>query len=212
MLRLSITPEGGPNLNIVAQSLRGGAVAVVPTDTLYGFSARYDRPSAIRRIAALKGRQEDAPFLLLIGSFDQLSLLTLEPPHPTVVDVVWPGSVTLLLPARGELHPRLRGPGERVAVRWPAEPRIAGLLSRVGVPLISTSVNRQAEAPASDPESIARQFGAGIDLLADAGPRPDSRPSTIIDLTRRPPVEIRRGAVTVDVERLERLMRSSRHA
>ena len=75
MFHLSLTSEGGPNLGLIAHSLRGGAVAVIPTDTLYGFSARYDRPSAIRRIAALKDRQDDVPFLLLVSGLEQLPLL-----------------------------------------------------------------------------------------------------------------------------------------
>jgi L-threonylcarbamoyladenylate synthase len=211
MFHLSLTPEGGPNLELIAHSLRGGAVAVIPTDTLYGFSARYDRPSAIRRIAALKDRQDDVPFLLLVSGLEQLPLLTPTAPHPTAIDLVWPGPVTLLLPARSGLFQRLRGPGDSVAVRWPAEPRIRELLAQVGVPLVSSSVNRRDDSPLADPEAIASQFGAGIDLLADAGPRRDSRPSTIIDLTRRPPVEVRRGAMTVDIKRLDRLLRLAAH-
>lgn len=207
MFRLPWPPEGGPNVTTVAHSLRNGAVVVIPSDTLYGFSARYDRPSAIRRIGALKGSEDDSPFLVLVSGLDELPLLTPAPLPPPVIDLVWPGPVTLLMPARPDLIARLRSPEQTVAVRWPADPRVVDLVSQVGVPIISTSVNRHRDPPLADPAAIARAFGAGIDLLADAGPRSEARPSTIIDLTRRPPLEVRRGAAAVDLERLEHLLR-----
>jgi len=211
MLRIMLPPEGGPALELVAQVLRSGRVAVVPSDTLYGFSACYDRPDAIQRITVLKGRGEPggsdaAPFLILVASLSQLACLTSSPPPKAVAELVWPGAVTLLLPARPDLLPQLRGPEGTVAVRWPNDRFLIELLSRVEAPIISTSVNRRGEPPLGDPNEIERSFGGAIDLLADVGPRKDLVPSTIVDLTRRPPVVVRQGRARIDVDRLDQLL------
>jgi L-threonylcarbamoyladenylate synthase len=94
-------------------------------------------------------------------------------------------------------------------VRWPDDRLIQELLAQVGVPLVSTSVNRHGEPPLGDPEAIEMLFGGAIDLLADAGPRENVLPSTIVDLTRRPPVVVREGQGDVDIGELDRRLRLS---
>jgi L-threonylcarbamoyladenylate synthase len=208
MLRLRLTDDGGAALRAAAHALRAGGVAVIPTDTIYGISARYDRPSAVRRIAAVKGRDARSPFLLLIGDEAELALLTPEPPPEAALAAVWPGAVTLLLPARRELIPLLRGTAGKVAVRLPGADPVHALLQAVGVPLVSTSVNRHSESPLNDPDAIAHDFGAAIDVLVDGGVVFKSEPSTIVDLTEQPPTLVRAGAAAVDVVRLSRLLDS----
>jgi len=211
MLRLGLTGgEDAAALAAVAGAIRAGGVAILPSDTLYGFSARYDHPAAIARIAALKGRANGAPFLLLIADRRDLALLTAEPPPAAALDLVWPGPVTLLLHSRPELLPLLRGPADTVAVRWPRDRRLQALIAAIGMPIISTSVNRQGELPLADPDLIAAVFGAAIDVLADGGSLAGGRASTIIDLTADPPVLVRAGAASVDLERLARLVRQAR--
>ncbi len=207
MLRLALASGEEAGLVALADTIRAGGVAVLPTDTLYGFSARYDHPAAIARIAALKGRADSAPFLLLIGERRALALLTGEPPPAAALDGIWPGPVTFLLRARPDLPPLLRGPAGTVAVRWPRDRRLTALIAAIGVPIISTSVNRQGERPLDDPDLIAGTFGAAIDVLADGGVLTGGQPSTIIDLTADPPALVRAGAARVDLERLARLVR-----
>lgn len=210
MLRCELASGEEAALAAVADAIRAGGVAVLPTDTLYGFSARYDRPAAIARIAALKGRTDDAPFLLLIGDRRALALLTAAPPPAPALDLVWPGPVTLLLRARPDLPPLLRGPAGTVAVRWPRDRRLSALLAAIGVPIISTSVNRQGEPPLGDPDLIAGAFGTAIDVLAAGGLLAGGMPSTIIDLTADPPLLVRAGAASVDLAALARLVRLPR--
>jgi L-threonylcarbamoyladenylate synthase len=204
MVRVAWQDQVGPWLAIIAQVLRGGGLAVIPTDTLYGFAARYDRPTAVRRIATLKGRDPARPFLLLISDRTMLErLVAIEPPAP-VLDLVWPGPVTVLLPGLRALDPMLRGENDSVAVRLPADAALAALIAQVGVPILSTSVNHQGEVPLTDLAAIERAFGARVDLLADGGPRAGRAPSAIVDLCRRPPVLVRSGARAIDLQRLER--------
>jgi L-threonylcarbamoyladenylate synthase len=205
MLRVTLGAATPLDLEPVAHALRAGGVAVIPTDTIYGVSARFDRPSALRRLVALKGRHTAAaPFLVLIAELGWLSQLTTSPPSRAVSDLLWPGAVTALLPARSGLLPQLIGPRGTVAVRYPESPRLLRLLQAVSVPLVSTSANRSGEPPLLLPDRIARELGAGIDVLADAGDLGAGVPSTLVDLTQMPPVVLRQGAVRIDLEALGR--------
>jgi L-threonylcarbamoyladenylate synthase len=206
MRRLALASGEEEAIAAAAAAIAAGGVAVLPTDTLYGFSARYDRPVALARIAALKARADQAPFLLLIHDEDALPLLTTEPPPPAVRGLVWPGPVTLILRARPDLAPLLRGPAATVAVRWPRDRRLAAVIAAVGVPIVSTSVNRQGDAPLGDPARIAADFGAGIDVLVDGGVCVSDQPSTIVDLTVEPPALVRAGAGRVDPRAIAPLM------
>jgi len=203
MVRVAWQEKVGPWLSVIAQVLRGGGLAVIPTDTIYGFAARFDQPTAVRRIATLKGRDPARPFLLLIADRGMLARLTAAEPPAPVLDLLWPGPVTVLLPARAVLDPLLRGADDTVAVRLPADLALAELIAQVGSPILSTSVNMAGEPPLTDMPAIARQFGAHVDLIADGGPRTGSA-SAIVDLARRPPVIVRRGARAIDLARLER--------
>ena len=187
-------------------ALRSGAVVVLPTDTIYGLSARIDRPRALQRIREIKGRQEMAPFLVLIPRLEELAALTTRPPSQAVVDLLWPGPVTVLLPARDNLPAPLVGPQGTVAVRWPATPLVLAILEGLGLPIVSTSINRSGGPPLLEPAAIAREFGAAIDVLVDSGPTPDAVASTVIDLTRDPPVIVRQGGRRIDLGELEAAM------
>ena len=65
-------------------------------------------------------------------------------------------------------------------------------ISKLKVPLISTSVNRSNQKPLNDPDLIEARFPE-IDLLIDKGPLEESKGSTILDLTRSPIRCIRQG-------------------
>jgi L-threonylcarbamoyladenylate synthase len=183
--------------------IREGGVAVIPTDTLYGFAARADRPAAVERVAAAKGRDPSSPFLLLVSEVGDLAAVAAAIPPPAVLGLIWPGPVTILVAGRPELDRRFTGATGTVAVRCPDDPVLRTLLGEIGTPVLSTSVNRHGAPPLADPSAIADEFGPAIDLLADHGVKA-GQPSTIVDLSRRPPVLVRAGSRAVDLGELER--------
>ena len=106
---------------------------------------------------------------------------------PEVMEILktrWPGKLTIVLPAGDECPEWVRGEGNTVALRHPADPLSGQLLKRCGVPLVSTSANRSGGDARLSIEAIPDSIIAGADIALNAGILPPSHPSTIIKLLR----------------------------
>lgn len=192
MRRIPATDSEAPSL--FRQVIQSGGLAVYPTDTLYGLGSDALNPTAVERLAALKGR--GGPFSVMVGSFDQLREYALV--SADITDKLLgmlPGPYTIILPARipEDFSAGVIGSQSRVGFRIPDHPFIQATCQENVPPIISTSVNRSGEPPLQDPEEIARQFDKQIDLLVDAGPLPSSRGSTIVDVNIEPWRILRQG-------------------
>ena len=163
----------------LAEILLGGGVVLMPTDTIYGLHAVATNAAAVARIAELKGRGDDKPFVVIAASADQLRRFGAE--VPAELETLWPAPLTAVL---------RRGEGT-VAARVPDLPWLRALLARTG-PLVSTSANRAGEKPISEIVELAPDVAAGIDAGLDGGRR-EGKPSTIVDFTGASPHIVREG-------------------
>ncbi|MDD3119344.1 MAG: Sua5/YciO/YrdC/YwlC family protein, partial [Victivallales bacterium] len=60
---------------------RPGAVALVPTETVYGLVCRWDDRTAVERIYQLKDRSESKPLALFVATPEQLATLGIALPE-----------------------------------------------------------------------------------------------------------------------------------
>ncbi|HPF71287.1 MAG TPA: L-threonylcarbamoyladenylate synthase [Candidatus Krumholzibacteria bacterium] len=186
-----------PDAAAAARLLAADGVLLLPTDTLPGLHARADRPAAVRRVAALKGRPGDKPLVVIAGSIEA-ALAVAAPLDAQRLDFArrcWPGPFSLVLPAASDLDPVVTGGGATVAVRVPDRPRLAALLALVGGPLVSTSANRSGEPPAVTLDEAAARFGDLVDGIFDPGDPAQAAgaASAVVDLTAWPPQVLRPG-------------------
>jgi L-threonylcarbamoyladenylate synthase len=175
--------DGDPSdavLDELADVLRAGGVALIPTDTIYGLHAVATDERAIARIAAMKGRGDDKPFVVIASSIEQLRAFGAT--VPAELAGVWPAPLTAVLASAS---------GTTIAARIPDLGWLRALLDRTG-PLVSTSANRSGEPPVTSPEALAGDLQDGLDCLLDQGPR-EGHPSAIVDLTGAEPRLIREG-------------------
>src|SRR5688572_24525841 len=101
------------------QVLTAGGVVAAATETFFGLLADTRRPSAIDIVFALKGREASKGVALLLPNREAWStLVTAFPPLALrLANHFWPGPLTLALPARPGIDPRLTEEGT-VAARW----------------------------------------------------------------------------------------------
>jgi protein-tyrosine phosphatase len=55
-------------------------------------------------------------------------------------------------------------------VRFPAQPLTAGILAALEFPVVLSSANRHAHAPACDAAAVRQSFGDRLEMVLDAGP------------------------------------------
>ncbi|MBA5867002.1 MAG: threonylcarbamoyl-AMP synthase [Nitrospira sp. CR1.3] len=185
-------PRLGPSIRSLIQ--RGGLVAL-PTETFYGLGVNPFDESALDRLLGVKGRTDGKPILVLIGETAQLPLLTpnLSRIGRLLVELFWPGALTILFPAHPSLPSNLTAGTAVVGVRLSPCLPVTELLKVTG-PVTGTSANRSGAAPARTAAQVQREFGRDVDLILDAGETPGGLPSTVID-SREPVRLIREGAV-----------------
>lgn len=175
----------------LAPILQRGGVVLLPTDTIYGLHAIATHAGAIDRIAAIKGRDETKPFVVLGASMAQLESIgvVFNDAARVVLEELWPGPLTVVAPVKNKIAAS-RG-NETIAVRVPSLDWLRDLIQMTG-PLASTSVNRSGEPPLISPKQLTNETVARIDASVDIGPL-EGQPSTIFDFSSREPRLIREG-------------------
>lgn len=163
-------------------TIRAGGVVVFPSDTVYGLACSPERPEAVARMYALKGRAPDKPSALMYFSLEE-ALDGVPPRTAALLRELLPGPLTAVLPdGRG--------------IRVPDLPRFAGC-----PPVLQTSANHAGGPDARRLEDVPADIRAGADEVIDGGELPGT-PSTVLDLRgfedRSEWAVLREGAVAVD--------------
>lgn len=168
---------------------RHGVIAL-PTETFYALAVRPDDPLAVEALLILKGRPAEKALPLVAANLRQVEELVCVPPAwRDRLARIWPAPLSVVLPV---VRP-LAACGETAAVRVPAHDLLRALVLELG-PFTATSANRAGSPALSEPGSVERDLGSGLELLLDGGPTPGGLPSTLLDLTVDPPKILRQGA------------------
>ena len=189
--------EAGDFLREVRGLLLAGGLVALPTETFYALAAYPFEEKSLVRLFSLKARPPAKPLLVLVSAPEMLPQVAGDVPEAGVrlMARFWPGPLTLILPARPGLPALLTGGTGTIGVRQSRQPVTSRLVASLGFPVTGTSANRSWEPPLSDAREVARELGAGVDLILDAGPCPGGLASTIVDITAVPPRLVRAGAV-----------------
>ncbi len=186
------------SLAALVDALKHGGVVACPTETWLGLLADARNEAAIERVAELKGRPPSMPIALLLPDAAAIAEVALPPSERAraLIERHWPGPLTILLPARPGLSPRLTHEG-KVGVRVPGPSPASDLVRAFGHPLTATSANRTGEPPLRRADRLPPEIAAGLSGSVP-GAAPGGAPSTLIDTTTTPMRVLRQGAVTVD--------------
>jgi L-threonylcarbamoyladenylate synthase len=179
-------------LDLARATLARGGVVVLPTDTLYGFSAKLSAEDAVHRISAIKRAPNDRRYIVLASSIEMVERCVQSWGCVTRESLArrWPAPLSVILPS-GPSLPAWVGP--TVAVRIPALEPLRALIAALDEPVVSTSVNRSGQEPLHDAHEIRREFSSEVDLIV-TGEVPGAVSSTLVDLCGASPRVVREGA------------------
>ena len=179
-----------------AAAALGGALVVLPTDTVYGIGTRPDDPSATGRVFAAKGRPRDLELPVLVASLvSAASVAVFDGRARALAERFWPGPLTIVLPrSAGSTSWDLGGDPATVGVRQPRHRLALAVLERAG-PLAVTSANRSGSPPAVTCDELEATFGDLVEVyLCEEAPLVGA-PSTVVDLAHGAAEILREGAV-----------------
>ncbi len=190
------------DLAAYVQLLERGEVVACPTETWLGLLADASNPDAIARVFELKGRPAHMPIALLLPGAHAIGEVAAlpTPAAAALIEAHWPGPLTILLPAKPGLDPRLVKDG-KVGVRVPGPSPAAVLTRAFGRPLTATSANRSGQPPARVVDELPPSMVAGLGGSVP-GVSPGGAPSTLVDATVTPMQILRAGAIDVDLSAL----------
>jgi len=177
--------------NHKAQIKKGG-VGVLATDTLYGIVGSAFSRAAVRRIYAIKGRDDRKPFIILISSERELRRfgIALAREQKEYLESVWPGPVSVILPCPEKKFEYLHRGVKSLAFRVPKSKALRGFLKTAG-PLVAPSANPQGCMPARTILEAKKYFGDSVDFYL-AGGRKEGKPSKIVSLVSGAPEVLRK--------------------
>ena len=185
--------------------LRRGELVAFPTETVYGLGANALDPAAVDRIYAAKGRPAYNPIIVHVADAAGARAVAAEWPERAqrLAAAFWPGPLTIVLPKRPIVPDGVTAGLPSVGVRVPAHPVALALITAASMPIAAPSANRSTELSPTSADHVAKSLGNAVDLILDAGPTRVGIESTVVDLTRDPPVLLRPGMISItDLERV----------
>ncbi|MCY7302130.1 MAG: L-threonylcarbamoyladenylate synthase [Thermoleophilia bacterium] len=180
----------------MAAALAGGALALLPTDTVYGLVCVAASRDAALDLYRLKGRVEIQPTAVIAADTEVLlaSIPGLEGIAAAGVRTLLPGPFTLVVPNRERRYSWLSAARpETIGVRVPhLVGPAAEIVASVGM-IVATSANLPGGPDPCRIEDVPAKIRAGVAFAVDGGELPGT-PSTVIDLSGSTPAVLRVGA------------------
>lgn len=173
--------------------IKNGGVIVCPTDTVYGLICDATNKKAVEKIFKIKKRPKSKPLPLFAKDLKMAKKLAeIDRNQEKFLKKVWPGKITVVLKST-RLRPPIGGTSARqrktIALRVPKHKVISYLLSVIGRPLAQTSANISGQPASNNIKDILEQFKGKKhqpDLIVRYSVSNKSKPSKIIDLTKKP--------------------------
>lgn len=183
-----------------ARVIKEGGLVIFPTETVYGLGADALNSQAVRKIFYVKNRPLDNPLIVHISNLDQLEILSnnLTKNMYRLVEKFWPGPLTVIIRKSEKVLDEVSAGLETIAVRMPAHPVALKLIEFSGTPIAAPSANPAGRPSPTSGEHVKRDMMGKVDVIIDSGETLFGVESTIIDITRDPPILLRPGALPVE--------------
>ncbi len=187
-----------PQLRLIrraAELLRAGALIAYPTDSCYALGWHLGDKSALERVLRIRQADRHHHFTLVCANLTDVGRFArLETWQFRLLRACLPGPYTFLLRATRETPRRLQHARRRtIGVRIPDHPVPRLLLAELGEPMMSSTLLLAADPqPLTSGREIQARLGQEIDAVLDGGDC-GIEPTTVVDLSVKPPAIVRRG-------------------
>lgn len=189
----------GTDSSVAKHLLDNEEIVAIPTETVYGLAANAFSEKAVKKVYEAKKRPANNPLIVHVSSKERLQELTkdINDKAAILIDNFMPGPLTILLP-KNELIPDFVTSGlPDVAIRIPAHPLTAKLLSLLDYPLAAPSANPFGYISPTNALHVFEQMNSKIPYILDGGQCNKGIESTIVGFKQGDVVVYRAGSVTI---------------
>jgi len=172
--------------------IKNGGIILYPTDTVWGIGCDATNPEAVKKIYALKQREESKSMIVLMNG-DRMVYNVFK----DIPEVAWQildlseKPTTLILDNPRNVAPNIIGQDNTLGMRIVKEPFCFKLMERMKVPLVSTSANISGEPTPKSFKEISPAILQGVDYVVNLHhDKIGGKPSTIIKLSGNSEVKI----------------------
>ncbi|HNZ30260.1 MAG TPA: L-threonylcarbamoyladenylate synthase, partial [Candidatus Goldiibacteriota bacterium] len=129
-------------LKLAADIIKKGGIAILPTDTVYGFFCLADNKKAVKKIYCLKGRDFSKPLQVFVASLKEIKkIAVIGTGHKAFLEEKLPGPYTLIFKAKPAGVEKMKFINKTVGVRVVDSAVINGIIACLKAPLAATSAN-----------------------------------------------------------------------
>lgn len=188
------------DLEQAVAAIRAGKLVAMPTETVYGLAANACDPEAVMRVFQVKRRPSFDPLIVHVTDQEMAAHYTvINETAASLMDVFWPGPLTLVLPRRSGLADAVSSGLATVGVRSPDHPMAQELISASALPLAAPSANLFGRVSPTTALHVQQQLGSSIDCILDGGPCRVGVESTVITFDeQRQVLVLRPGGISIE--------------
>ncbi len=183
-----------------AKAILAGNLVAFPTETVYGLGANAFDERAVKKIFVAKGRPADNPLIVHIWSKKQIAEIASEvsPVAKKLVYKCFPGQLTVVVKKNARIPNIVTAGLPTVCIRMPSLPIACAFLKQCGVPVAAPSANLSSKPSPTTWQHVLHDMDGRIPLILKGPKCEHGLESTVIDCTKKIPVLLRPGAVTVE--------------
>lgn len=194
-----LTPQ---QITALSREIEQGAVAVLPTDTVYGIATGAFAEASIQQIYRIKNRPATSPLQLLAPNVEVVrTCAEVSPEAEKIAAAFWPGGLTLILPPKPHARNLTRG-FAGLGFRVPDYTFLTVLLEQMQTPMACTSANLHDQPVITEEQTLVETFDGKVDFIFRAGTLSPTA-SSVVDMTVRPRL-LREGSISRN--KLERVL------
>ncbi len=191
-------------IKAISLSLIEEKTLILPANTIYGLSCKFDSRPAVEKIYRIKRRKKELPFIILISNTSSLKDLadTVSAEADALIRKYWnieePRPLTMIFKKNKGLEDFMTGGSPNIAVRVAGLEFIRKIIDICG-PIVSTSAT--ISGTKDSPKEIKDIHGSikdSVDLIVDWGHPLPGIGSTIIDASRHRLQLVREGLVQLE--------------
>jgi L-threonylcarbamoyladenylate synthase len=191
------------SIRLAAEVIRAGGLVAFPTETVYGLGCDALNPDAAAKVFEAKQRPRFDPLIVHLADRSMIETVVMFVPSSAqrLMDVFWPGPLTLILPKQPVVPDLVTAGLATVAVRMPDHSIARSLIREAQTPIAAPSANPFGYVSPTTAQHVRDGLGDRVDLILDGGPCPVGVESTILSLAGARPELLRPGSLTLEAIR-----------